>query len=136
MRITSVHASNFLSFLPDRENTRGLHLTDMPRDITLLVGPNSAGKTNVLRVIDTILQALKVPAFQGVPETALPHSHYPHEATKLRLGICLDQSDEQELLRLAWINALADFDNHFLSGLVRPAKRAISSRCNSDLRKD
>lgn len=47
MKITSISASNFLSFGSDGE---GLHL-DCLMPFTILVGPNGAGKTNVLRVV-------------------------------------------------------------------------------------
>ena len=133
MRITGIHASNYLSFgwdedgfaKPDRqplsvptepvdaksgnEETTELHLTEIPNDLLLIVGPNGSGKTNVIRVVETILQSLS--ANGGSPP--IPHVQSPDQPTELAMDIEFNDAHEHEILRSVWLHALVYSEETF-----------------------
>lgn len=105
MRLTSIRASNFLSFASGAD---GLKLSGMD-GLTIIVGPNGAGKTNLLRVVKAILDAL--------PRAGISHADDITERVnrlsastaplRLELGIEFDSKRERETIHSYWLNAMA-----------------------------
>lgn len=124
MRVIGVHAENFLSFAPDdiaKEDhvcpagdegksdeapRAGLHLANLSPTLTLLVGPNGSGKTNVIRVVQAILAGLETPyPSESAQAHRIPHIDYPLRPTILQMDV---EWDDHELgvLRAAWLTGL------------------------------
>lgn len=116
MRIMGIYASNYLSFGAgaiqceesdkfqrsastktvdeNTEETLGLRLTRIPTDLLMIVGPNGCGKTNVIRVVETILHGLSPSNEESPP---IPHVHSPDSPTELAMDIEFDNSGIRDL---------------------------------------
>lgn len=118
MKITSISASNFLSFGTDG---KGLHL-DCLRPFTILVGPNGAGKTNVLRVVQAITKALAPTGTRpGANELERLVNRLVPEASQLRLeiGIRFDSERERTTIHAFWLNAMAYPESNTLNFIIQ-----------------
>ncbi len=95
MRITGISAENFLSF-------RRLSLLDIDARLTVVVGPNGTGKSNLTRVVELTGLALAL-AHSGDSNFGRyldsRHVESGDEPIVVRLGVELDQPRERRLLR-------------------------------------
>lgn len=102
MKITGLSASNFLSYAPGQH---AFFFKDLSDDLTIVVGPNGHGKTNVFRLVQVILNALKK---QHIVTESLQKSVYisPYGITsderrvELSMDLVFDDPQERELLNL------------------------------------
>lgn len=100
MRITDIYATNILSF-------QQFQMDNLNAPLTVLVGPNSAGKTNVFRLIglmrdmfNTKIGTAKIPPWK----TMLREYTKPYESPAvIRLGLEFSSAEERMLLRYFWI---------------------------------
>jgi hypothetical protein len=111
VRITGIHASNFLSFAPDKEDggPGGLHLTGLVRPLTILVGPNGAGKSNVLRVVEMMMGFLKdrqLDQERLAELKRLYHRNANCSHIALNLDVIFDRPEERDLFVLFFRNLL------------------------------
>lgn len=108
MKITGIHAANFLCFAPPPAD---FHLDNIPDPLCVIVGPNGAGKSSILRATTAVLNALpaKDRVTQGLEDirtfghvAARPHTPW----MRLRLDVTFDRRDEIELICALWACAL------------------------------
>src|SRR5579875_1682704 len=115
MRLTMIHAVNALSF---EDLTVAV---DAP--LTVFVGPNGVGKTNVFRVVRHVLEALHVSdgvptteAWDAVVGTFRAWRRHDDAVVTLELGVRWDRADERDLLaafvRGVFVN-MNDMARHF-----------------------
>ena len=111
MRITGIHASNFLSFAPDKEDggPGGLHMKGLARPLTILVGPNGAGKSNVLHVVETLMDFLKNRHLDPEKRGELISLHHRKASCNrivLAVDVLFDRPEERDLFVLFFRNLL------------------------------
>lgn len=103
MRITSLRAENFLSF--------GRFELDLDEGLTVAVGPNGGGKSNVVRILDVVRRGVEA-----------ANADQPHGPSSLRVyadaarqgaarggfrvavGVALNETDDREFL-VSWVRA-------------------------------
>ncbi|MHB8189740.1 MAG: AAA family ATPase [Ferrimicrobium sp.] len=104
MRLTHIEITNLLSFGPTTERI------DFDDKLTVLVGPNGGGKTNVLRAIELVHRVIagyaKPPAvgyytveFDSDVDVPPHHSH-PNDSSEVRLGVSFNSEEEFDLIAL------------------------------------
>lgn len=109
MRLTSIKASNFLSFGPE---PNGIELELLSPKLNVIVGPNGAGKSNAFRVVKSILDKLKATAAQRatLPRACTYYHRYGEDleekVVRLSVGIAFDTAEEKRLLTTFWKSAL------------------------------
>jgi energy-coupling factor transporter ATP-binding protein EcfA2 len=116
MRLTSVHADNVLTF-------EDFHLDLNTDELSVLVGPNGSGKTNVFRVVRLVWDAFRYYELNDssvtVRERLEAWTRDTSRDTTLEVGIEFNESEEQDLIARfvrAWVADSAEF----LNGLGSP----------------
>lgn len=108
MRITEIKAENFLSFGSGDDS---FHL-DLAPDMTVIVGPNASGKTNVLRVVERVLDSLDATA----PADIASDYHRPDGAGRamvLAIRVVFDEVEQALLTALMKLALAYPGDNPF-----------------------
>ncbi len=99
MRFRFLEISNYLSYGPEGQRI------DFDDNLTVLLGPNGGGKTNILRSIDTVMTAIRYYALRQIntplyspselEQMNQPHFKHTDEPTEIKLGIDLSQEKEE-----------------------------------------
>lgn len=102
MRLTHLHADNFLSFAD-------FELDDLDPHLTAIVGPNGAGKTNLTRVVRLAIDVLSwtndgQPSQLARQYTAALMQGAEAHGFKAKIGVELNTDSERRMLT-AWLRA-------------------------------
>lgn len=106
MRVTKIHASNAFSFGIAKAS---LTIDNLSSGLTLLVGPNGGGKTNVIRVVETIGRYLDddLRGSQSLTPPA-PNVLTPHEGSVLEIDVQFEENSEQAaIIHAAWVQTIS-----------------------------
>lgn len=113
MRITGIHAENILSF-------QKFDMDGLDQPLTVLVGPNSAGKTNVFRLLKLMQDALSpdmadTDGANGWRARLQEYTHGHDAEPWIRVDLRLTSTEEKDLMWHYWVSSLMhDDDKAFL----------------------
>jgi hypothetical protein len=122
MRITGIHAENILSF-------QKFDMDGLDQPLTVLVGPNSAGKTNVFRLLKLVQDALSPdmadPDGANGWRARLKEYTQGHDAEPwIRVDLRLTSTEEKDLMWHYWVSSLMhDDDQAFLPDTPQHGER-------------